>query len=223
MEGEDISGPEDFSEGTSNIGGHRFGNLIKSMLARLELHNSLAPIQEYGRHQKIANKKKKDNNAKKKVNEGEGNVSGQDNATTTDNQAPGNAPTGGEKAYDDKFYDLDDDWIDDDNVELADELGTDLMLADSSHFISESNSVAPESALTSKNLNQEEREFRIAQRLEKKEQDKIARRFKVMSSDDFNRYFEKASSLDTQPKASSQGAEANVQVATGGKEPQTNA
>ena len=76
MDGEDISGPDDPSEGTGNQGGHRFGNLIKSMLARLELHNSLAPIQEYGRHQKIANKKKKDNNAKKKVAEGEGNASG---------------------------------------------------------------------------------------------------------------------------------------------------
>lgn len=169
MDGEDISGPEDFSEGTGNIGGHRFGNLIKSMLARLELNNSLAPIQEYGRHQKIANKKKKDNNAKKKAADGEGNGSGQDNATTADHGAHPPILTGGEKAYDDKFYDLDDDWIDDDNVEIADEMGTDLMLAESSHFMSDANSMAPESALTSKNLNQEEKEYRIAQRLEKKE------------------------------------------------------
>ena len=70
------------------------------------------------------------------------------------------------------------------------------MLADSSHFISENNSAAPESALTSKNLTMEERENRIAQRLEKKEQDKIARRFKVMSADDFNRYFEKSGTAE---------------------------
>ena len=44
MDGEDISGPEDFSADTGGQAGNRFGNLIKSMLARLELHNSLAPI-----------------------------------------------------------------------------------------------------------------------------------------------------------------------------------
>lgn len=52
LDEENISGPEDFSE-VQNAGvggGHRFENLIKSMLARLELHNSLAPIQQYGRH-----------------------------------------------------------------------------------------------------------------------------------------------------------------------------
>lgn len=54
---ENISGPEDASE--VNVGGHRFENLIKSMLARLELNNSLAPIEQYGRHQKKANNRKK--------------------------------------------------------------------------------------------------------------------------------------------------------------------
>lgn len=49
LDEENISGPEDYSE--NNVGGgHRFENLIKSMLARLELNNSLAPIQQYGRH-----------------------------------------------------------------------------------------------------------------------------------------------------------------------------
>ena len=139
MEGEDISGPEDFSEGTGNIGGHRFGNLIKSMLARLELHNSLAPIQEYGRRQTTANKKKKDNNAKKKAQEG-------DNANVT---------MADDKAYDDKFYDLDDDWIDDGEAEVAEELGTEFMLAEGSNFMSESGSQAPDSAMASKSMNQE--------------------------------------------------------------------
>lgn len=125
--------------------------------------------------------------------EGEGNASGQDNVATADNaQAPTGgveSKTGGEKAYDDKFYDLDDDWIDDDNVEIADELGTDLMFAEGSNFMSESASNAPESALTSKNLNQEEKEQRIAMRLQRKEQDKIARRFKVLSAEDFENFF----------------------------------
>ena len=47
---ENICEAEDFSEASGVGGGHRFENLIKSMLARLELNNSLAPIQQYGRH-----------------------------------------------------------------------------------------------------------------------------------------------------------------------------
>lgn len=58
LDEENISGPEDYSENNAG-GGHRFENLIKSMLARLELNNSLAPIQQYGRHQRRANSKKK--------------------------------------------------------------------------------------------------------------------------------------------------------------------
>ena len=42
---ENISGPEnEHSEASGVGGGHRFENLIKSMLARLELNGSLAPI-----------------------------------------------------------------------------------------------------------------------------------------------------------------------------------
>ena len=63
-DGEDISGGEEPS--CDNAGGHRFENMIKSMLARLELNNSLAPIQEYGRHQKRAGKIKKKEAPKKK-------------------------------------------------------------------------------------------------------------------------------------------------------------
>ena len=48
---ENISGPENEQSEASGVGGgHRFENLIKSMLARLELNGSLAPIQQYGRH-----------------------------------------------------------------------------------------------------------------------------------------------------------------------------
>ena len=62
MEGGDEGDP---SEVTSNIGGHRFENLIKSMLARIEMKGNLAPIQEYGRHQTVAARKRKDNQKKK--------------------------------------------------------------------------------------------------------------------------------------------------------------
>ena len=69
-------GDPDDSE-LNNAGGHRFDHLIKSMLARLELHNSLAPIQQYGRHQKkAANNRKKNAGQTKKKAGGEG---GEDN------------------------------------------------------------------------------------------------------------------------------------------------
>mmetsp|Transcript_47059 Transcript_47059/g.62276 ORF Transcript_47059/g.62276 Transcript_47059/m.62276 type:complete len:110 (+) Transcript_47059:453-782(+) len=44
LDEENISGPEDYSEASNVAGGHRFENLIKSMMARIELNNSLAPI-----------------------------------------------------------------------------------------------------------------------------------------------------------------------------------
>jgi ribosomal 50S subunit-associated protein YjgA (DUF615 family) len=61
VEGEDLADDEEHSEAFSNVGGHRFENLIKSMLARIEIKGNLAPIQEYGRHQTAAAKKRKDN------------------------------------------------------------------------------------------------------------------------------------------------------------------
>lgn len=36
----------------SVTGVHRYDNMIKSMIARLEVTNSLAPVQDIGRHQK---------------------------------------------------------------------------------------------------------------------------------------------------------------------------
>ena len=75
--------------------------LIKSMIARLEFNNSLAPIQDYGRHQtKQALKKKKT----KKPNV---NV---DHPSTVSNEPNAHR-------FDDNYYDLDDDFIDDDDVE----------------------------------------------------------------------------------------------------------
>ena len=98
--------------------------MIKSMLARLELNNSLAPIQEYGRHQKRAAKnKKKVDASKKKSAEGEGE------------DLPTAEVTSGEKPVnkdfqDDKYYDLDDDWIDDGEIDIQEDLGDELHLGE---------------------------------------------------------------------------------------------
>ena len=103
-------------------GGHRFENLIKSMLARLELNNSLAPIQQYGRHQRRANNRKKGQVNAKKKQQAEGGAGGPEDPQTT---ADGGAGNSGEKSeamqFDDKFYDLDDGWIGDDDVGLNDD------------------------------------------------------------------------------------------------------
>ena len=45
---DDLEGIEEPTE--YNIGRFKFENVLKSMVARLELYNGLAPIQEYGRH-----------------------------------------------------------------------------------------------------------------------------------------------------------------------------
>jgi hypothetical protein len=56
LEGEDLV--DEPSEASAE-GLHRYDNMIKSMLARLEIYNSLAPIQDYGRHQTKNTQKKK--------------------------------------------------------------------------------------------------------------------------------------------------------------------
>lgn len=45
---DDLEGLEEPSD--LNPGRFRFDNVIKSMVARLEMYNGLAPLQEYGRH-----------------------------------------------------------------------------------------------------------------------------------------------------------------------------
>ena len=55
-DGEDLSAlDEDASYqgagGMMTSGKHRFDTLIKTMIARIEYNNTLAPVQEYGRHQ----------------------------------------------------------------------------------------------------------------------------------------------------------------------------
>ena len=62
LEGEDLAGDDDEPSypGLTNSK-YRYDQLIKTMIARLEYNNTLAPVQEYGRHQTKAlkNKKKK--------------------------------------------------------------------------------------------------------------------------------------------------------------------
>ena len=73
--------------------------MIKTMIARIELNNTLAPVQEYGRHQSRAAAKKQ-------------------------KKAPKLDPKAGDdkkrKNYNDRFYDLDDDFIDDDDIQEVD-------------------------------------------------------------------------------------------------------
>lgn len=54
---DDLEGLDEPSEYCA--GRFKFENVLKSMVARLELNNCLAPIQEYGRHQTQAIKKRK--------------------------------------------------------------------------------------------------------------------------------------------------------------------
>lgn len=79
-------------------GKYRFDQLIKTMIARIEYNNTLAPVQEYGRHQTKAAKKKK----------------GKKEEPNADPAAP---PKQGKKDFDERFYDLDDNFIDDDEME----------------------------------------------------------------------------------------------------------
>ena len=182
---ENISGPEnEHSEASGLGGGHRFENLIKSMLARLELHGSLAPIQQYGRHQRKANTRKKAQSQAKKGTNGNTTTEGQATAAVS---GPGGmekpeANGSGEKKevqYDDKFYDLDDGWIcDDDNLGLNDDGVADFVIE------SESQSVTNTMGQLSGAVVDEEQRMR---RLEKKEMERIANRFKVITPAEFER------------------------------------
>lgn len=116
VEGEDLEDDPDYSEAGAfnNVGGHRFENLIKSMLARIEIKGNLAPIQEYGRHQTAAAKKRKDNKKKQNKEPGEGEVQ------------PAEPSEKDKNLYDDKYYDLDDGFIDDNEIVEDDGFGAEL-------------------------------------------------------------------------------------------------
>lgn len=113
VDGEDLADEDDHSEPFANVGGHRFENLIKSMLARIEIKGNLAPIQEYGRHQTAAAKKRKDNKKNKAKDPAEGEPN--------PNESSDNKPL-----YDDKYYDLDDGFIDDDEIVEDEGFGAEL-------------------------------------------------------------------------------------------------
>lgn len=90
-------------------GKHRFDTLIKTMIARIEYNNTLAPIQEYGRHQTQAKKKKK----------GKGGADGEENQKAAEESDDGDHQNKNGKANKmmDNFYNLDDDFIDDGDLE----------------------------------------------------------------------------------------------------------
>lgn len=120
--------PEEAEEGESALSDHedsglptqgknRFDTLLKTLIARIEFNNTLAPIQEYGRHQqKAANKKK---NKKKQLGGNEA------------------SETPSVDKYDDNYYDLDDEFINDEEVEML-EQDDDLLYGDgeTSKFLS---------------------------------------------------------------------------------------
>lgn len=100
----DLEAMDESEVGGGVDGRFRFENVVKSMVARLELYNGLAPKQEYGRHLAHLNvKKKKDAN---KIQE--------DSEINNLN---------------DQFYDLDDNFIDDGEIEsdMQDEGYTELL------------------------------------------------------------------------------------------------
>ena len=104
LDGEDLSEMEkDDSYPGVMSGKHRFDNLIKTMIARIEYNNTLAPVQDYGRHQTRALKKKK------KVK--------QENEEAEGVEDPTKAKGKRARDFDDKFYDLDDEFIDDGDME----------------------------------------------------------------------------------------------------------
>ena len=87
-DGSDLEGLDEPSYNENGANRFKFENVIKSMVARLELQNGLAPVQEYGRHFAQANKKKK-------------------------NQKPAEDDSEIGNNFNDQYYDLDDGFIDD--------------------------------------------------------------------------------------------------------------
>ncbi len=132
-----VSGFDDDSAmGMPTAGKNRFDVLLKSLIARIEFNGTLAPIQEYGRHQQKAAA----NNKKKKVKKP------QQEQPNEKSEDPSEIGAGGAGAkYDDNFYDLDDDFIDDGDLEMNDQ-DEDMELfadGDTSKFQSGRESVVP--------------------------------------------------------------------------------
>jgi hypothetical protein len=98
---EDLEMEGDASYPGVTTGKTRFDQLIKTMIARIELNNTLAPRQEYGRHQTKAMAKKNKKTAKQ-------------------NEQTNDQDKSKKKVFNDRFYDLDDDFIDDGDIQEAD-------------------------------------------------------------------------------------------------------
>ncbi len=115
-----ISGfDDDSSMYTHTAGKSRFDVLLKSLIARIEFNGTLAPIQEYGRHQQKAaahNKKKK----VKKPQPPQQQQQQQQEQPNEKSEDPSEIGGAAGAKYDDNFYDLDDDFIDDDELEMID-------------------------------------------------------------------------------------------------------
>lgn len=82
---------------------NRHGSIIQSLLQRIEANGQLEPVNNYGRHQGKnvkRKKKKKDESANPQAN----------------------ANTEKDKAFDEDFYDLDDDFIDDGDVDYIEDM-----------------------------------------------------------------------------------------------------
>ena len=105
-EGDDM----DLAPEETGQGINRFANMMKCMTSRIEMFNKLGRIQDIGRHQQRGDKKKQKN----KKGEDEGS----------------------EGHMDDKFYNLDDDFIDDGDLEGIDEDDEGSLFAETSKFMS---------------------------------------------------------------------------------------
>lgn len=129
---------------------YQFENVLKSMIARLELYNSLAPIQEYGRHQTQATKKRK--------------------LKAEPQQHPHQLPLvqlNDEPNFNDQYYDLDDNFIDNDLEGGDDEMGADLH---ADHIYSQTSMTNDDGPKSAQSRARNERE-----------NDLIVKQFRVMS------------------------------------------
>lgn len=113
-------------------GKYRFDTLIKTMIARIEYNNTLAPVQEYGRHMQRVAKNKKNNKKDEAMQQASDKKVNRD--------------------VDERYYDLDDDFIDDGDIQ--EQAGWEGLLAGEG-FIGGDNSdveLEDESALASKSI-----------------------------------------------------------------------
>lgn len=182
LEGEDLSGMDNDDSYPGQMNGkYRFDQLIKTMIARLEYNNTLAPVQEYGRHQVKALKKRKNTAKEKQVEQG---------------GEPQPAKKGGKKDFDDRFYDLDDNFIDDGDME-EDYGGNGLNGGGFDHIMNddfyteEADISNTNNGTSSRNIEWDPKADEIKQQLnEQKKYTQIVQRFRVISPDEVHKMIE---------------------------------